>query len=168
MKKDELEIIDKKNIDTLVEELQFLSSDILPKLNKINGLTIHIDKIMKTIDTSHKQTVITYNRTHEIEQTLKNLEKIVKNIIQDTANSIDTKQLEQSLLNTMHVDNKKVLIYMKKLENELIEQLKSSLITAKKFYTQTQNIDELKTELKYNRWTSGFLAVAIVWLLVRV
>ena len=72
MKKDELEIIDKKNIDTLVEELQFLSSDILPKLNKINGLTIHIDNIMKTIDTSHKQTVITYNRTHEIEQTLKN------------------------------------------------------------------------------------------------
>ena len=168
MKKDELEIIDKKNIDILVEELQFLSSDILPKLNKINGLTIHIDKIMKTIDTSHKQTVITYNRTHEIEQTLKKLEKIVKNIIQDTANSIDTKQLEQSLLNTMHVDNKKVLIYMKKLENELLEQLDSNIITAKKFYTQTQNIDELKTELKYNRWIGGFLLVAVVWLLVKI
>ena len=168
MKKDELEIIDKKNIDTLVEELQFLSSDILPKLNKINGLTIHIDNIMKTIGTSYKQSVITYNRTNEIDKTLQRLEKVVKNVIQNTADSIDTKRLEQSLLNTMHVDNKKVLIYMKKLENELMEQLDSSIITAKNFYTQTQNIDELKTELKYNRWIGGFLLVAVVWLLVKI
>ena len=98
-----------------------------------------------TINNSYKQSVITYNRTIEIEKTLKNLEKIVKNVIQNTADSIDTKMLEQNLLKTMHVDNKKVLLYMKKIENELIEQLDITLILIEVVLTDTSLKKNMQT-----------------------
>ena len=161
MKKDDLEIIDKKTLETLVEELQYLNSDIFPKLEKGSELYNNIS----SIDIKVK------NSSEQISKVSTLLSKLYRNInytIQNIAKGIDIKPIEDKIIEMVTFDGGRLRHKIDKLHKELMIALRDAMITVEDFQDQKQDILSLKKELKYNRYTSIFLAISVICLIYKI
>lgn len=161
MKKDDLGIIDKKTIETLVEELQYLNSDIFPKLEKGSELYSNIS----SIDIKVK------NSNLEISKVSKLLFKLYKNVnytIENIAKKIDVKPIEDKILEMVTFDGGRLRNMIDKMHRELVIALRDIMMTVEDFEEQKRDILSLKKYLKYVLYSNSLLFIAIVLLIYKI
>jgi hypothetical protein len=161
MKKDDLGIIDKKTIEALIEELQYLNSDILPKLAKGSELYSNISSIdIKVKDSSQ-----------EISKVSKLLFKLYKNVnytIDNIAKRIDVKPIEDKILEMVTFDGGRLRNMIDKMHRELVIALRDTMMTVEDFEEQKRDIISLKKYLNYLIYSNSFLFVAIALLIYKI
>ena len=161
MKKDDLGIIDKKTIETLVEELQYLNSDIFPKLEKGSELYSNIS----SIDIKVK------NSNLEISKVSKLLFKLYKNVnytIENIAKKIDVKPIEDKILEMVTFDGGRLRNMIDKMHRELVIALRDIMMTAENFQDQKQDIISLKKAIKYNNYIHIFSSMFAILLIYKI
>jgi len=161
VKKDDLGIIDKKTIETLVEELQYLNSDIFPKLEKGSELYSNIS----SIDIKVK------NSNLEISKVSKLLFKLYKNVnytIENIAKKIDVKPIEDKILEMVTFDGGRLRNMIDKMHRELVIALRDIMMTVEDFEEQKRDILSLKKYLKYVLYSNSLLFIAIVLLIYKI
>lgn len=137
MSKDNLEIIERKTIEQLVNELDFLNAQVFAKIKNdkdgglikelqeiINNMTNHIEVIDNLKDDSNKQVKEIEEKTIElvkINETLKSSSKIIAEFEKTVSKNLDTFS-DKLDLEKMTLEND-FQEQIKKLQNDFIEDI---------------------------------------------
>lgn len=154
-------IIDKKTIEELVQELQYLNSDILPQLRRNGKIYNNISNIN---DTSKHSFLKLYNISTSLDEFLKRLNDTTDEI----ANKIDTTSLESKIVERINFDSTTIRIGLKKLNEKLTHALEYSIVNTDELLEHKSSVDKLKKELKYMQIINIFMMIGVALLIYKI
>ncbi len=161
MKNEDLTITDRKSIEELIQELQYLNSNIVSKLEKGSELNQNIVNINIKTKKSHDD-IIKLGRL--LEKLYNNVNKTIDNI----AEKVDISPIQDKLLTSIELDGNMINHRIKRLNQELVLALRDAQVTAQDIIQHTKSVDNLKKELKYMKIINIFLFIGMVLLIYRL
>lgn len=161
MKKEDLTITDRKSIEELIQELQYLNSNIVSKLENGSELNKNIVNINIETKKSHDD-IIKLGKL--LEKLYNNVNKTIDNI----AEKVDISPIQDKLLTSIELDSNMINYRVKKLNQELVLALRDAQVTTQDIIQHTKSVDNLRKELKYMKIINIFLFIGMVLLIYRI
>ncbi|RXJ98093.1 hypothetical protein CRU98_11285 [Arcobacter sp. CECT 8986] len=161
MKKEDLTITDRKSIEELIQELQYLNSNIVSKLEKGSELNQNITNINIETKKSHDDII-------KLGKLLEKLYNNVNHTIDNIAEKVDISPIQDKLLTSIELDGNMINYRVKKLNQELVLALRDAQLTVQDINQHTKSVDNLKKELKYMKIINIFLFIGMVLLIYRI
>jgi uncharacterized membrane protein YdfJ with MMPL/SSD domain len=161
MKKEDLTITDRKSIEELIQELQYLNSNIVSKLEKGSELNQNIANINIETKKSHDD-IIKLGKL--LEKLYNNVNKTIDNI----AEKVDISPIQDKLLTSIELDGNMINHRIKRLNQELVLALRDAQVTAQDIIQHTKSVDNLRKELKYMKIINFFIFLGMVLLIYKI
>jgi uncharacterized membrane protein YdfJ with MMPL/SSD domain len=161
MKKEDLTITDRKSIEELIQELQYLNSNIVSKLEKGSELNQNIANINIETKKSHDD-IIKLGKL--LEKLYNNVNKTIDNI----AEKVDISPIQDKLLTSIELDGNMINHRIKRLNQELLLALRDAQVTAQDIIQHTKSVDNLRKELKYMKIINFFIFLGMVLLIYKI
>lgn len=161
MKKEDLTITDRKSIEELIQELQYLNSNIVSKLEKGSELNQNIANINIETKKSHDDII-------KLGKLLEKLYNNVNHTIDNIAEKVDISPIQDKLLASIELDGNIINHRIKRLNQELVLALRDAQVTAQDIIQHTKGVDNLRKELKYMKIINIFLFIVMVLLIYRI
>lgn len=161
MKKEDLTITDRKSIEELIQELQYLNSDIVSKLEKGSELNQNIANINIETKKGHDD-IIKLGKL--LEKLYNNVNKTIDNI----AEKVDISPIQDKLLTSIELDGNMINHRIKRLNQELVLALRDAQVTAQDIIQHTKSVDNLRKELKYMKIINFFIFLGMVLLIYKI
>jgi uncharacterized coiled-coil DUF342 family protein len=161
MKKEDLTITDRKSIEELIQELQYLNSNIASKLEKGSELNQNIANINIETKKSHDD-IIKLGKL--LEKLYNNVNKTIDNI----AEKVDISPIQDKLLTSIELDGNMINHRIKRLNQELLLALRDAQVTAQDIIQHTKSVDNLRKELKYMKIINFFIFLGMVLLIYKI
>jgi len=161
MKKEDLTITDRKSIEELIQELQYLNSNIIPILKKDGEIYKNIEEINSISKQSYMKI---FQVISILEQLIEKVNKSVENI----ADTIDIAPIQNKIIESMKLDKNTLNQRVKSLYRELSISLSEAQVGVENIEDYKISIDELKKELKYMKIINTFLFIGILMLIYRI
>jgi len=161
MKKEDLTITDRKSIEELIQELQYLDSNIIPILKKDGEIYSNI----KEINLISKQS---YTKIFQIISTLERLIEEVNKSVENIADTIDITPIQDRIIESMSLDKNTFNQRVKSLYRELSISLSEAQMGIENIKDYKDGISELKKELFSLKIINIFLFLGIVLLIYMI
>ncbi|WP_044418596.1 hypothetical protein [Halarcobacter anaerophilus] len=160
MKKEDLTITDRKSIEELIQELQYLDSNIIPILKKDGEIYSNI----KELNFISKQS---YMKIFQVISTLEQLIEEVNKSVENIADTIDITPIQDRIIESMSLDKNTLNQRVKSLYRELSISLSEAQTGVEDIKEYKDGISELKKELKYMKIINIFLFIGMVLFLYK-
>ena len=161
MKKEDLTITDRKSIEELIQELQYLDSNIIPILKKDGEIYSNI----KELNFISKQS---YIKIFQIISTLEQLIEEVNKSVENIADTIDITPIQDRIIESMSLDKNTFNQRVKSLYRELSISLSEAQMGIENIKDYKDGISELKKELFSLKIINIFLFLGIVLLIYMI
>ena len=161
MKKEDLTITDRKSIEELIQELQYLDSNIIPILKKDGEMYKNIEEI----NSISKQS---YMKIFQVISTLEQLIEKVNKSVENIADTIDITPIQDKIIESMSLDKNTLNQRVKSLYRELSISLSEAQMGVEDIKEYKDGISGLKKELKYMQIINIFLFIGMILLIYRI
>jgi len=161
MKKEDLTITDRKSIEELIQELQYLDSNIIPILKKDGEMYKNIEEI----NSISKQS---YMKIFQVISTLEQLIEKVNKSVENIADTIDIAPIQDKIIESMSLDKNILNQRVKSLYRELSISLSEAQMGVEDIKEYKDGISELKKELFSLKIINIFLFLGMVLLICTI